>query len=293
MYHKLLNTGNQIRGTLWKIFKNEAHSSPLQINMTNLVVKILPALADNYMYLITDADSREAAIVDPVDPDVVLQAVEQENVKLTSVLTTHHHWDHAGGNEKLVKAFAGKGKLQVYGGDDRIGALTDKVTQGDTFKIGSLQVDCLFTPCHTSGHICFYVTGPNGEKAVFTGDTLFLGGCGRFFEGTGDQMYTALIDKLGALPDETQVFCGHEYTIQNLKYGLHVEPKNEDIKRKIAWANEQRKKALPTIPGSIGEEKKINPFMRVNEPTVQEHVNKSDAISTMTALRKEKDNFKA
>ncbi|EFN78964.1 Hydroxyacylglutathione hydrolase, partial [Harpegnathos saltator] len=115
------------------------------------------------------------------------------------VLTTHHHWDHAGGNAKLLKIFA---DLMVYGGDDRIQAINQKVTHNDTFNIGNLSVKCLSTPCHTRGHICYYVTGGH-TPAVFTGDTLFIGGCGRFFEGTADEMYKALIEVLGSLPEET------------------------------------------------------------------------------------------
>lgn len=115
-----------------------------------MIVKILPALSDNYMYLIICNQTRDAAIVDPVNPETVLEAVKKENVNLKSIMTTHHHWDHAGGNEKLVSLFK-SGNLTVYGGDDRIGALTNKVNQNDTFKIGNLNVKCYFTPCHTTG----------------------------------------------------------------------------------------------------------------------------------------------
>lgn len=275
-----------------KVGYRGAHSVPLQIEMAGINVKILPALSDNYMYLITDNSTKEAAIVDPVDPETVLRAVRAENVKLNKVLTTHHHWDHAGGNEKLVSLFK-DGPLQVYGGDDRIGALTDKVTQGDTFQIGNLKVSCLHTPCHTSGHICYFVESPKGEKAVFTGDTLFLGGCGRFFEGTAEQMYSALIEKLGSLPDDTQVYCGHEYALQNLKFGKHVEPNNQDILKKIDWVQAVRQKNIPSVPSTIAEEKRINPFMRVEEASVQEHAKQLNGVETMRAIRKEKDNFKA
>ena len=123
---------------------------------------------------------------------------------MTTVLTTHHHWDHAGGNKKLLELHPG---LHVVGGDDRIDEMKQKVAQGDEFKIGNLNVLCLSTPCHTTGHICFYVTDSDGtSKAVFTGDTLFLGGCGRFFEGDGRQMNEALNVKLANLPNET-VIC--------------------------------------------------------------------------------------
>lgn len=186
--------------------------------------------------------------MDPVDPDRVLSTVSDQAVQLKSVLTTHHHWDHAGGNEKLVSKFtANHGPLKVYGGDDRIGALTDKVKQDDIIQLGTLKIHCLFTPCHTTGHICYFVESPNGERAVFTGDTLFLGGCGRFFEGTATEMHSALIGKLSKLPNDTNVYCGHEYTLQNLAFGRHVEPNNEDITRKIEWAQKQRKDNLPTV----------------------------------------------
>uniref|UniRef100_A0A803VYX0 Hydroxyacylglutathione hydrolase, mitochondrial n=1 Tax=Ficedula albicollis TaxID=59894 RepID=A0A803VYX0_FICAL len=198
-------------------------------------VEILPALTDNYMYLLIDQDTREAAIVDPVQPQKVLDAVKKHGVKLTTVLTTHHHWDHAGGNEKLVKMEPG---LHVYGGDSRVGALTQRVSHLTALKVGSLSVKCLSTPCHTSGHICYYVTKPNSSEppAVFTGDTLFVGGCGQFFEGTAEQMHTNLTQILGTLPEDTKVFCGHECTVRNLKFALKVEPENEVVKEKLLWA---------------------------------------------------------
>ncbi|XP_066592514.1 uncharacterized protein [Prorops nasuta] len=274
-------SANGFRGT---------HSTSITENYSNMKVQILPALQDNYMYLIIDEESKEAAIVDPVDPDSVASAVKEHCVNLTKILTTHHHWDHAGGNEKLYKKF--NNSLKVYGGDDRIQALNCKVKHGDCLTIGNLNVQCLATPCHTTGHICYYITGAD-VPAVFTGDTLFAGGCGRFFEGTAEQMYTALIEILGKLPDETKVYCGHEYTENNLKYGCHVEPSNEAILKKIDWAHGQRDKCIPTIPSTIQEEKLTNPFMRVHEQTVMDHTKQCDPIATMAFLRNEKDNFKA
>ncbi|XP_028163683.1 hydroxyacylglutathione hydrolase, mitochondrial isoform X4 [Ostrinia furnacalis] len=255
-------------------------------------VKILPALQDNYMYLIVDKATKEAAIVDPVDPGAVLKAVEEQGVNLTTVLTTHHHWDHAGGNSDLVKQHPG---LQVYGGDDRIGALTKKVQHNTRFNVGNLNVQCLFTPCHTSGHICYFVSAPEegNDPAVFTGDTLFLAGCGRFFEGTADQMHQALINILSGLPDQTKVFCGHEYTLQNLKFASHVEPTNEEIKKKMEWSKDMREKGKPTVPSTIAEEKLYNPFMRVNQSSVMKFAKSNDEIETMKIIRLHKDNFKA
>uniref|UniRef100_A0AAQ5XXG2 Hydroxyacylglutathione hydrolase, mitochondrial n=1 Tax=Amphiprion ocellaris TaxID=80972 RepID=A0AAQ5XXG2_AMPOC len=257
----------------------------------NMRVELLPALTDNYMYLLIDVDSREAAIVDPVEPIKVVEAVRKHGVKLTTILTTHHHWDHASGNEKMVKLMPG---LRVYGGDDRVDAITKKVSHSNTFKVGSLNVKCLLTPCHTTGHICYYVTKENSTEppAVFTGDTLFVAGCGKFFEGTAEQMYKALIEILGRLPPETRVYCGHEYTVSNLKFARHVEPDNEVIQKKLAWAKEKCSNGEPTIPSTLADEFTFNPFMRVKETSVQEHVKQTDPIETMRNLRKEKDGFR-
>ncbi|XP_054848438.1 hydroxyacylglutathione hydrolase, mitochondrial isoform X2 [Eublepharis macularius] len=261
------------------------------VSQVKMKVEILPALTDNYMYLIIDEETKQAAIVDPVQPQKVVDAVRKHGVKLTTVLTTHHHWDHAGGNEKLVKMAPG---LQVYGGDSRVGALTEKVSHLMSFQVGSLSVKCLSTPCHTSGHICYFVTTPGSSEppAVFTGDTLFVAGCGKFFEGTPEEMYRALLDILGRLPPETKVYCGHEYTINNLKFARHVEPSNAAIQQKLFWAKAKYDSGEPTIPSTIGEEFTYNPFMRVREATVQRHARETDPIRTMGSIRKEKDSFR-
>lgn len=261
------------------------------VEQVNMKIELLPALSDNYMYLLVDTETKEAAVVDPVEPVKVLDAVRKQGVRLTTVLTTHHHWDHAGGNEKLTRLMPG---LRVYGGDDRVDALTKKVSHSHNFKIGSLNVKCLSTPCHTTGHICYFVTkeGSDEPPAIFTGDTLFVAGCGKFFEGTAEQMHRALIDILGRLPPETRVYCGHEYTVSNLKFARHVEPDNEVIKKKLAWAKEQCSNGEPTIPSTLADELTYNPFMRVKEKSVQDHVKQTDSTETMRSLRKEKDGFK-
>jgi len=266
------------------------HSSQKVVDQNTMKIRILPALSDNYMYLLMDSVTKEAAIVDPVDPDSVISAVAQEGVTLTTLLTTHHHWDHAGGNADLIKKVPG---LTVVGGDDRIDGLTNKVVHGEEIRVGGMTVRCLLTPCHTSGHVCYYVT-QDKDKAVFTGDTLFLGGCGRFFEGTAPQMHKALCSVLGELPGETLVYCGHEYSLQNLSFGAHVEPENQVIRDKIKWCQEQRALSppQPTVPSTMQEEKDINPFMRVCEASVQAHTDTSDPVETMASLRLEKDSFK-
>lgn len=272
--------------------QRETHCKPDHKQYMAMEVKILPALQDNYMYLIVDKATKEAAVVDPVEPKSVLEEVKKSGLNLTTVLTTHHHWDHAGGNDELVKLHPG---LKVYGGDIRIGALTDKIMHNSQINIGQLKVQCLFTPCHTAGHICYYVSTNDevNETAVFTGDTLFLGGCGRFFEGTAEQMYKALIEILSSLPEDTKVFCGHEYTLQNLKFAAYVEPDNDEVGKKISWTKERRESGEPTVPSTIREEKLYNPFMRVHEPTIMARAGSDSAVETMKFIRLEKDKFKA
>lgn len=146
------------------------HSRPTCVTHSNTMrVRLLPALDDNYMYLLIDDKTKEAAVVDPVEPNKVMDAVKEENLKLTTVLTTHHHWDHAGGNKQMFKLMP---SLIVVGGDERVDALNKKVTNGDRLTVGQLDIKCLFTPCHTKGHICYLVTSsaePNVDPLVFTG----------------------------------------------------------------------------------------------------------------------------
>jgi len=245
----------------------------------------VPVLSDNYSYLLIDEENKVAGAVDPAEPEKVLAAARNEGVNVTSVLTTHHHWDHAGGNEQISQLLP---SLEIYGGDDRIGALTKKVGEASQFKVGNIEVKVFFTPCHTSGHVLYYVPS---IPAVFTGDTLFIAGCGRFFEGTPQQMYHALIEVAANLPKDTKVYCGHEYTVKNLEFAAVVEPENQKVKEKLEWARQQRAKSLPTIPSTIAEELEYNPFMRVNEPSLQKSLKVTDPIQAMSNLREKKNNF--
>jgi len=283
--------------TLGLKMEGEKHSKSKSLLNATWKIVVMPATQDNYMYLIVDRGTMKAFVVDPVEPESVMKEVKDQKVELVGILTTHHHWDHAGGNKKLVELVSGEGgKLAVYGGDDRIEGLTNKIGQDDKINLGSLEIDCLFTPCHTSGHICYYIKSENSETqkpAVFTGDTLFVAGCGRFFEGTPEQMHEALIGKLGNLPNDTFVFCGHEYTVNNLKFALSVEPNNEHAQDKISWARDQRSEMTPTVPSTIGEEKKINPFMRCVVPELQKKFDIPDAVKLMGHIRELKDNYKA
>ncbi|KAJ3191286.1 hypothetical protein HK101_007915 [Irineochytrium annulatum] len=249
----------------------------------------VPVLADNYAYLLlTDAGAKQCAAVDPAEPEKLLQAAKKEGWTITSILTTHHHADHAGGNEDFVKLVPG---TIVYGGDERIGALTNPVQDRKSFQLGKLKVEPMYTICHTSGSVSYYVTDPeSSKKVVFTGDTLFVGGCGRFFEGTPEQMHNSLNKVLGSLPDDTEVYCGHEYTTSNLKFAASVEPHNPDVAAKLAWSQATN----CTVPSTIGAEKKFNPFMRVdNEDVVKAtEVGKQDPVAVMGKLREMKNNFR-
>ncbi|XP_027104105.2 hydroxyacylglutathione hydrolase cytoplasmic isoform X1 [Coffea arabica] len=268
----------------------------------------IPCLEDNYSYLVINEKTKEAAAVDPAEPHKVFRAAQENGVHLKLVLTTHHHWsaprlclglqmhfddrDHAGGNDKIKQIVPA---IKVYGGSvDNVRGCTNKVENGDRIPLGDeISILCLHTPCHTQGHISYYVTGKDGEDpAVFTGDTLFIAGCGKFFEGTAEQMYQSLCVTLGSLPKPTQVFCGHEYTEKNFQFAITVEPDNEKIRQKLAWAQQQRRSGLPTIPSTIGEELETNPFMRVDLPDVQRKVGCKSPVEAIREIRQRKDTWK-
>ncbi|KAM4026031.1 hydroxyacylglutathione hydrolase-like protein [Anomaloglossus baeobatrachus] len=254
-------------------------------------VKVISVLDDNYMYLVIEEHTRDAIVVDASVAKKLLDIVQKEKANLKAILSTHHHLDHSRGNTELVKQFP---DLPVYGTDERIGGLTHRVVHNQILKFGGINVKCLFTPCHTSGHVCFYMweDGCLDAPALFSGDTLFVGGCGQFFEGTAEQMYKNLLETLSSLPPETKVFCGHEYTVRNLKFALKVEPENEHVKEKLAWAKARDDDDIPTVPSSLEEEFLYNPFMRVREASVQKFTGKTDPVDVMRVLRKERDDFK-
>ncbi|MEW6300196.1 MAG: hydroxyacylglutathione hydrolase [Thermodesulfobacteriota bacterium] len=253
----------------------------------------IPVLKDNYAYLVIDDATKDAAVVDPSEAKPVAAAVKREGVNFTAIINTHHHWDHVGGNEELVREFP---HLKVYGHKrdrDRTPCITNLVDEGDTVRIGTLEGRFLFIPCHTSGHVAVYFPA---EKAVFTGDTLFVAGCGRLFEGTAADMYNNMV-KLMALPDDTRVYCGHEYTEKNLQFALTLEPSNAKVKEKLRWARAMREQQRPTVPSTVAEEKAINPFVRVNSTELQATLRKQfpslslDPVSVLEKTRFLKDQF--
>lgn len=238
-----------------------------------LRVERIPTLADNYTYLLVCEETGEAAVVDAPEPDPVVARVESVGARVTKILSTHHHFDHSAANPDLASRY----EAPVYGhvsDQGRLPGLTHGLEEGDTVSVGRQEAHVLFIPAHTRGHIA-YVFDEAG--AVFCGDTLFMGGCGRLFEGTPAMMYAALVEKLGALPDATKVYCGHEYTEANLRFAAHVEPDNAAVREAQARVQEIRANvaadwhdATPaemTIPSTIGDEHRINPFMRASDAT--------------------------
>ena len=225
-------------------------------------VVAVPQLMDNYAYLVVDEATRQAGIVDCAEAEPVLKAVAREQVTLTAILPTHHHYDHVGGNEDLLKVHPA---LTVYGFDERIPGLTQRVQDGDRLQVGSLAARVIFIPAHTTGHIAYYF--PEAQ-AVFTGDTLFAGGCGRLFEGDAAMMIASL-SKLVGLPDETRVYFGHEYTEKNLRFARTLEPDNAALREKHAWSEAQMRSGGTTTPTTIGSEKATNPFLRWASPELR------------------------
>jgi hydroxyacylglutathione hydrolase len=245
---------------------------------------------DNYAYLVVDPDTGQAAIVDCAEAEPVLRTVAQERVKLTAVLPTHHHFDHVGGNLDLLAAQPG---LAVYGVDQRIPGLTQAVRDGDYVRVGSLDARVIFIPAHTTGHIAYYFSG---QHAVFTGDTLFAGGCGRLFEGDAAMMIRSL-SKLSALPDDTDVYFGHEYTEKNLRFALTLEPHNAALEKKHAWAQAQNRQGGTTTPTTIASEKATNPFLRWNSAELRQTLHERfpdlpmDDVDVFAKTRALKDEF--
>jgi hydroxyacylglutathione hydrolase len=258
----------------------------------SMKVITVPLNSDNYGYLIVDESSNQCAIVDVSgQPAKILSEVDKlDGCSLSAVFTTHKHSDHAGGNNVIAKAFPG---IAIYGGIvDNVEGCTNYVQDGDIINFGScIQVHCLHTPGHTMGHISYFVTH-NEQRVVFTGDTLFVGGAGKFFEGTGSDMYPSLYHKLAILPPDTLVYCGHEYTLSNYRFALSIEPQNERLIEENNKAIALRTQNLFTVPSTIEKELATNPFLRINEPTVKAKFAESGSpAELLTALREAKNCF--
>jgi len=242
----------------------------------------VPCLSDNYAYLVVR--DGVAAVVDPSQADPVLRAIASHRLKLTEIWLTHHHWDHVGGIEPLMEecpiAHVRGSKYDADHG--RIPRQTDALSDGDSFEFGGARVDILEIPGHTLGAIAFIVDGN-----LFSGDTLFIAGCGRVFEGTM-QMMSESLDKLRQLPPDTKVWCGHEYTVKNLRFARTVEPDNQAIAAALDEAIAARDAKRFTVPGTLERELATNPFLRFDVPSVAAGRSPVEAFG---AIRSAKDSF--
>lgn len=270
-----------------------AASAPPAAAGPKLQVVPVPMLEDNYSYLVIDTETNTAAVVDPVEPEKILLEASNRGVVPSFVLTTHKHWDHSGGNTQIARLVPG---IDIVGGAiDGVEGCTRPVQDEDTFQLGNSTVACILTPGHTRGHISYNITSDDGEeKHVFTGDVLFVGGCGKFFEGSPQEMHQSLYDKLSVLPRDTNVWVGHEYTVSNFKFARTVEPESEALREKAEWAQAQRDAGRFTVPSTIGQELDTNVFMRCNQPTVRFMCScgGDDTINYLGCLRAMKDQFR-
>ncbi|CAN0915174.1 Probable hydroxyacylglutathione hydrolase 2, chloroplastic [Linum grandiflorum] len=256
---------------------------------SSLQIELVPCLRDNYAYLLHDADTGTVGVVDPSESVPVIDALSRRNRNLTYILNTHHHYDHTGGNEELKARYGAK----VIGSGvdrERIPGIDIVLNDGNKWMFGSHEVLVMETPGHTRGHISFYFPG---SAAIFTGDTLFSLSCGKLFEGEPEEMYASL-QKITSLPDETKIFCGHEYTLSNSKFAMSIEPNNESLESYTAEVAHLRSKSLPTIPTTLGVEKACNPFLRTSSPEIRRSLKIPDTMSdseVLGVIRRAKDSF--
>lgn len=255
-----------------------------------LDVTLIPALADNYIYLIRDRESGTVGVVDPAEFEPVDAVLEAHGLRLSHILNTHHHADHTAGNEALKR----KWKATVIGpraDRARIPEIDRDYAEGETFRFGNRPVHVFDTPGHTRGHIAFWFADAG---ALFSGDTLFSLGCGRLFEGTPAQMWDSL-SKLRALPAETRVYCGHEYTASNARFALSIDPDNDALRARAEEVGRLRAEGSPTLPALLAVEIAANPFLRADDPAMAAAVGLAGAppAEVLGEIRRRKDAFRA
>lgn len=252
----------------------------------------LNALSDNYIFLLHDPGQGIAAVVDPAEAEPVLRWLDDQGASLVAIFNTHHHGDHVGGNPRLLQRYP---SAVVYGGaldQGRIPGQTVFLEEGDPVMLGDRAGQVFFVPGHTRAHIAYYFPPMAGEDGgdLFCGDTLFAGGCGRLFEGTPQQMVNSL-SKIRALPPQTRIWCAHEYTLNNLKFALTVDPTNLDLQHRFQAVQAARQRQEATIPSTLALETLTNPFLRWDQPALQQAMNSQDPVQTFTRLRGRKDQF--
>jgi hydroxyacylglutathione hydrolase len=249
----------------------------------------LPCLADNYGVLVHDSGTGATAAVDVPDAAPYLAALEANHWKLSDILLTHHHADHVQGVPALKAKFPDARVVGPKKENAPIPGLDLKIAEGDIVKVGGIDLSVFDTPGHTAGHIAYYI---ESDDLLFAGDTLFALGCGRVFEAPMVVMYHSLM-KLAALPGETQVYCGHEYTLSNARFALTVDRDNNLLAERAAEVEEMRKQGKPTVPTTIALETATNPFLRAEDPGVQKAVGMegADPVAVFTELRERKNKF--
>jgi hydroxyacylglutathione hydrolase len=257
-----------------------------------MTIKILPILAfkDNYIWCLINEETKYCILIDPGEAKPVLAQLKQLNLKLDAILITHHHWDHTNGIRSILKLH----HVPVFGPKkEKIVGVTNLVDEGDKIELPNWPTfEVLGIPGHTLGHIAYY-----GNHLLFCGDTLFTAGCGRLFEGTPEQMLNSL-HKLAQLPDETQIYCGHEYTLANLHFAQAVEPHNIYIKERLEKTRELRQKNLASVPSLLSEERLSNPFLRCDNLEIKTRIEKrtgkklATPVEIFAYLRQWKNNFK-
>lgn len=254
----------------------------------SLIVHMVPCLSDNYGFLLHEPQQGVTAAIDTPDADAIDAALQQQGWTLTHILNTHHHFDHAGGNEAL-KARWGCTVIGAANDAARIPGLDRGVRDGERFGFGAAEAQVLEVPGHTRGHIAYYFAR---DGIAFVGDTLFALGCGRLFEGTPAQMWQSL-QKLMALPDETLVYCAHEYTRANAAFAVTVDPDNAALAERTREIDRLRAQDRPTVPTSIGLEKATNPFLRADSAGLRRTLglDAAPAVEVFAETRRRKDNF--
>ncbi|MEE2661639.1 MAG: hydroxyacylglutathione hydrolase [Pseudomonadota bacterium] len=256
--------------------------------MSKLEIHQIPTRSDNYVYLLRESSSGNAAVVDPSDATPVLDTLEMFGWSLTHVLATHHHDDHVGGVPE-IKAATGCTVVGPKADRDRIPMIDVEVADGDTYTLFEASAKVWDVPGHTAGHIAYWFSD---SSALFCGDTLFALGCGRVFEGTFEQMYHS-ISKFKEVPDETWVYCAHEYTMANAKFALHVDPDNTDLQAYARQIESRRNAGVSTVPSLMGLERKTNPFLRADQPEFAAvlGMESSSPVDVFAEVRSRKDNF--
>ncbi len=241
-----------------------------------LEIVAIPAFADNYLWLVHDEDSGETAVVDPGDPAPVLAEADRRGWRITTILNTHWHPDHTGGN-LAIKDATGATIIGPAGENGRVPGLDEAIGEGDRIRLGAHEAEVWEVPGHTIGHIA-YIFGE--DRVAFVGDTLFAMGCGRLFEGSPEQMHHSL-GRLASLPDDMKLYCAHEYTLANARFAAHAFPDNRDIAARLAEVELARNAGQPTVPTTVAAERATNPFLL------------AETIEHFADLRREKDNYRS